>query len=109
MPAAMNGVGVPAPKSSDTQSSPAFAMAELSRSRETVRVGNGCWSGLRLKGSLASGEAADRGEARHQPGANFYGFDPTGFDQASYLLSLTSPSSACVALIEINSGSCAKR
>jgi len=39
-----------------------------------------CRSGLRLKVSFASGEAADRGEAWHQTGADFYRFDPTGFD-----------------------------
>jgi hypothetical protein len=51
-------------------------------SRGIMRVRTGiCWSGLRLKGSLALGEAADRGEARHQPGADFHGFDPTSFDE----------------------------
>jgi hypothetical protein len=35
------------------------------------------------KASLASGEAADRGKAWHQTGADLYGFDPTGFDQPS--------------------------
>jgi hypothetical protein len=39
-----------------------------------------CRSGLRLRASIASGEAADRGKARHQTGADFYGFDPASFD-----------------------------
>ena len=56
-------------------------LAEPVPSREIMRVRTGiCWSGLRLKASLALGEAADRGETWHQPGPDFYGFDPTGFD-----------------------------
>jgi hypothetical protein len=46
-----------------------------------MRVGIGIvGAAMRLKASLALGEASDRGEAWHQTGADFYGFDPTGFD-----------------------------
>jgi hypothetical protein len=51
-----------------------------SRCAESCASDRNCWSGLRLKASFASGEAADGGEAWHQTGADFYGFDPTGFD-----------------------------
>lgn len=52
--------------------------------RNDARWDANCRSGLRLKASLASGEAADRGEAWQQTGADFYGFDTTGFDQPSH-------------------------
>jgi hypothetical protein len=48
--------------------------------RSDARWERSCRSGLRPKASVAAGEAADGGEARHQPGADFYRFDPTGFD-----------------------------